>query len=178
MIMKYDLGQNEKENWLVAETAFEPAYQGKCEAIFCSGNGYLGQRAALEERYVGQTRDLLVTGTFNSFAPNEVTELPNLPDVTNLEFFVDGVRFAMDAHNTSDYLRVLDLQTGEVKRTLTWTHPDGRRFALCFTRFASMDNEHILGLKASITALDGDANITDDVKTIKNLANMNYDIKR
>ncbi|MBR5225621.1 MAG: glycoside hydrolase family 65 protein [Clostridia bacterium] len=160
MIMKYDLGQNEKENWLVAETAFEPAYQGKCEAIFCSGNGYLGQRAALEERYVGQTRDLLVTGTFNSFAPNEVTELPNLPDVTNLEFFVDGVRFAMDAHNTSDYLRVLDLKTGEVKRTLTWTHPDGRRFALCFTRFASMDNEHILGLKASITALDGDANIT------------------
>ena len=124
MIMKYDLGKNEKENWLVAETAFEPAYQGKCEAIFCSGNGYLGQRAALEERYVGQTRDLLVTGTFNSFAPNEVTELPNLPDVTNLEFTVDGVRFAMDEHNTSDYLRVLDLQTGEVKHA--HVDPPGR----------------------------------------------------
>lgn len=159
MTMKYDLGQNEKENWLVAETEFMPEYQGKCEAIFCTGNGYLGQRAALEERYVGQTRDLLVTGTFNRFAENEVTELPNLPDVTNLEFFVDGVRFAMDAHNTSDYLRVLDLQTGEVRRTLTWTHPDGRKFALCFTRFASVDNEHLLGLKASITALDGDADI-------------------
>ncbi len=155
MIMQYDLGKNDKENWLVAETAFEPAYQGKCEAIFCSGNGYLGQRAALEERYVGQTRDLLVTGTFNAFAENEVTELPNLPDVTNLEFTVDGVRLAMDAHNTADYLRVLDLSTGEVKRTFTWTHPDGRRFALCFTRFASMDNEHILGLKAQITPLDG-----------------------
>lgn len=137
-----------------------PEYQGKCEAIFCTGNGYLGQRAALEERYVGQTRDLLVTGTFNRFAENEVTELPNLPDVTNLEFYVDGVRFAMDEHNTSGYLRVLDLQTGEVRRTLTWTHPDGRRFALCFARFASMDNEHILGIKASITALDGDAGIT------------------
>ena len=37
MIMKYDLGKNEKENWLVAETAFKPEYQGKCEAIFCSG---------------------------------------------------------------------------------------------------------------------------------------------
>ena len=159
MIMKYDLGAGPKENWLVAETAFDPAFQGKCEAIFCSGNGYLGQRAALEERYVGQTRDLLVTGTFNRFADNEVTELPNLPDVTNLEFTVDGVRFAMDAHNTSDYLRVLDLQTGEVKRTLTWTHPDGRRFALCFTRFASMDEEHLLGLRAQITPLSGDAAI-------------------
>jgi len=72
------------------------------------------------------------------------------------------VRFAMDAHNTSDYLRMLDIQTGEVKRTLTWTHPDGRRFALCFTRFASMDNEHLLGMKASITPLDGNCTIRVD----------------
>ena len=50
----YDLGTGAKENWLVAETAFEPAHQGKCEAIFCSGNGYLGQRAALEERMWGR----------------------------------------------------------------------------------------------------------------------------
>lgn len=161
-MLKYDLGQGAKENWLIAEEAFEPACQGKCEAIFCSGNGYLGQRAALEERYVGQTRDLMVTGTFNKFDEGEVTELPNLPDVTNLEFHVDGRRFAMEADSTADYLRVMDLQTGEVKRTLTWTHPDGRRFALAFTRFASMDNEHVLGLRASITALDGAAEIRVD----------------
>lgn len=161
-MLKYDLGRNEKENWLVAETAFEIEHQGKCEAIFCSGNGYLGQRAALEERYVGQTRDLLVTGTFNKFDDGEVTELPNLPDVTNMEFQVDGVRFAMDAGNTSEYLRVLDLETGEVARTLVWTHPDRRRFRLRFARFASMDNEHVLGLRAEITALDGDAKIRVD----------------
>lgn len=161
-MLQYDLGKGAKENWLVAETAFELDHQGKCEAIFCAGNGYLGQRAAFEERYVGQTRDLMVTGTFNKFDEDEVTELPNLPDVTNLEFRVDGVRFAMDAANTKDYLRVMDFQTGECKRTLTWTHPDGRRFALCFTRFASMDNEHVLGLRASITALDGGAEIRVD----------------
>ena len=161
-MLQYDLGKGAKENWLVAETAFEPDHQGKCEAIFCAGNGYLGQRAAFEERYVGQTRDLMVTGTFNKFDEDEVTELPNLPDVTNLEFRVDGARFAMDAANTKDYLRVMDFQTGECKRTLTWTHPDGRRFALCFTRFASMDNEHVLGLRASITALDGGAEIRVD----------------
>ena len=98
-MLQYDLGKGAKENWLVAETAFEPDHQGKCEAIFCAGNGYLGQRAAFEERYVGQTRDLMVTGTFNKFDEDEVTELPNLPDVTNLEFRVDGARFAMDAAN-------------------------------------------------------------------------------
>lgn len=161
-MLKYDLGQNETENWLIAETAFEEAYQGKCEAIFCNGNGYLGQRAALEERYVGQTRNLLVTGTFNKFDEGEVTELPNLPDVTNLEFNVDGVRFAMDQSNTSEYLRVMNLKTGEVCRTLVWKHPNGNRYALRFTRFASMANEHILGLKAEITAMDADATIRVD----------------
>ena len=161
-MLKYDLGKGEKENWLVAETAFEPEHQGKCEAIFTSGNGYLGQRAALEERYVGQTRDLLVTGTFNKFDEDEVTELPNLPDVTNLEFTVDGVRFAMDAGKTEDYLRVMDLRTGEVKRTLTWTAPGGKRFGFVFTRFASMANEHVLGLRAQITALDDAADLRVD----------------
>ena len=82
-MLKYDLGQGSKENWLVAETAFEPEHQGKCEAIFCSGNGYLGQRAALEERYVGQTRDLMVTGTFDKSGEEEVTELPNLGTTTS-----------------------------------------------------------------------------------------------
>ncbi len=161
-MLKYDLGVQDKENWLVAETAFEPAFQGKCEAIFCQGNGYLGQRAALEERYVGQTRNLLVTGTFDRADEGEVTELPNLPDVTNLEFTVNGRRFAMDAGTTEDYLRVMDLHTGEVRRTLRWTSPDGGRYDLRFTRFASMDNEHLLGIKAEITPLDAPADIRVD----------------
>ena len=80
-MLKYDLGTGNKENWLIAETDFDVEHQGKCEAIFCQGNGYLGQRAALEEEYVRQTRDLLVTGTFNRFDEQEVCELPNLPDL-------------------------------------------------------------------------------------------------
>lgn len=124
-MLQYDLGKGAKENWLVAETAFEPDHQGKCEAIFCDGNGYLGQRAAFEERYVGQTRDLMVTGTFNKFDEDEVTELPNLPDVTNLEFRVDGARFAMDAANTKDYLRVMDFQTGSASAPSPGPIPTG-----------------------------------------------------
>ena len=159
-MLKYDLGQGSKENWLIAETDFDVDHQGKCEAIFCQGNGYLGQRAALEERYVGQTRDLLVTGTFNKFDEDEVCELPNLPDVTNLNLCLDGAPFAMDRGETADYLRVLDLQNGEVVRTLNWTRADGKRFRMKFERFASLANEHLLGIRASVTPLDGDCEIT------------------
>lgn len=115
-MMQYNLGQNEKKNWIIAETAFNPAHQGKCEAIFCMGNGYLGQRAALEEAYVGQTRDMLVNGTFNKFDADEVTELPNLPDVTNMEFSLNGERFDMTAGSLKSYLRTMDLYTASVCR--------------------------------------------------------------
>ncbi|MBQ9262754.1 MAG: glycoside hydrolase family 65 protein [Clostridia bacterium] len=156
-MMRYDFGVGEKRDWLVGEDRFDDAHQGKGEAIFCQGNGYLGQRAALEESYAGQTRDLLVTGTFDRFDAGEVTELPNLPDLTNLQLHINGQRFAMADGNTENYRRVMDLQTGGLCRELIWTGRDGLRYQLRFERFVSMTREHVLGLRASITPLDGDA---------------------
>ena len=161
-MLKYDLGKAEKENWLIAETAFDVDHQGKCEAIMCLGNGYLGQRAALEENYVGQTRDLLINGTFNQFDEDEVTELPNAADVTHLFFTLDGERFAMDRGTLRNYLRVLDLRTGELSRDVAWISPRGKRYTFRFTRFVSMADHHLLGLRASVTPLDGDCEVRVD----------------
>jgi len=45
--LRYD-----RENaWKVYETAFHKDLQGKCEAVLCLGNGYMGVRSALEETY-------------------------------------------------------------------------------------------------------------------------------
>ena len=161
-MMQYNLGQNEKKNWIIAETAFNPAHQGKCEAIFCMGNGYLGQRAALEEAYVGQTRDMLVNGTFNKFDADEVTELPNLPDVTNMELTLNGERFDMTAGTLKHYLRTMDLYTASVCREVEWVSPKGLAYTLRFTRFASLDNEHIVAQKVEITAHDADLTVRMD----------------
>ena len=161
-MMRYDFGTDGKQNWLAGEDCFDADHQGKGEAIFCQGNGYLGQRAALEEAYAGQTRDLLVAGTFDRFDENEVTELPNLPDLTNLQFYIDGRRFFMTEGNTEDYRRVLDLQTGEVTRELIWKDSSGRRFRMRFHRFVSMTRKHLLGFRASVTPLDSDADIRVD----------------
>ncbi len=156
-MMRYDLGQGDRKNWLIAEESFDPAHQGKCEAIFCQGNGYLGQRAALEEAYVGQTRDLLVAGTFDRFDEGEVTELPNLPDLIHLEMTIDGRRFSMTDGRVENYRRVMDLRTGEVTRSLIWHAPEGGRFDMEFHRFVSLEEEHLLGLRVTVTPLDADA---------------------
>ena len=159
-MLKYDAGEGLLRDWLIEETDFDVDHQGKCEAIFCQGNGYLGQRAALEENYTGQTRDLLVTGTFNRFDDSEVCELPNLPDLTGLRLRMDQQVFGMDRGSTAEYSRVMNLKTGEVTRKLIWTRPDGRRFRLAFERFVSLHNEHILGIRVRVTPLDGDCTLT------------------
>lgn len=155
-IMQYDLGQGTEKNWLVAEKAFDDLHLGKGEAIFCQGNGYLGQRAALEERYVGQTRNLFVTGTFHAFDQTEVTELPNLPDLTNLSLSINGTRFSLETGSVIDYIRFLNLKTGELVRFVSWESPVGDVVRLTFRRFVSLVNDHLLGAKVEITALSGD----------------------
>lgn len=155
----YYAKKGDNAGWLIRETDFFPEHLGKCEAIFCQGNGYLGQRAALEETYVGEKRNLFVTGTFDKFDESEVTELPNLPDMTNMEIFINGDRFRMDSGRLKSYERQLDLQTGILTRDIEWISPKGEQFKLHFERFVSLLDEHTFGQKAEITPLANAATI-------------------
>ena len=157
--LRYNSGQGEKKNWLIEETVFDAKYLGKCESIFSQGNGYLCQRAALEERYTGETRNLFVTGTFNCFSPDEVTELPNLPDMTAIRLMLNGERFSMETGKLHKYNRSFDLQSGLLKRMVEWESPLGKKYLLNFERFVSLENEHLLGSRVEITPLDADANV-------------------
>ncbi len=159
-MLKYDVGKGERENWLLAEDAFDARHQGKCESVLSQGNGYLGLRAAYEEDYVGRTPGLFVAGTFDRFSENETTELPNFADILPIEMTLDGQRFTMDAGVTREYLRALDLYTGEMTRSLVWQSPSGARFSLRYARFVSLDNKHIVGQKLTVAPLSGGARVT------------------
>ena len=154
-IMQYDLGLGEAKNWLVAESSFDSHTLGKGEAIFCQGNGYLGQRATLEEEYVEQTRNLFVAGTFHCFDESEVIELPNLPDMTNMRFTFNGRRFSLDTGRIISYTRSLHLKTGELIRQVVWESPAGDKLKFLFRRFVSLFNEHVVAARVEITSLSG-----------------------
>ncbi|WP_207208037.1 glycoside hydrolase family 65 protein [Xylanivirga thermophila] len=159
-ILNYTKGQGEFKNWIIEESDFDYQHLGKCESIFCQGNGYMGVRAALEEKYVGEKRNMFVAGTFNKFDEAEVTELPNLPDITNVIIYVSGIRFRMDSGVLHAYSRSLNLKTGELIRKVDWESPNGDRLELCFNRFVSVANRHIIGSKVTIKPLSGDMNIS------------------
>lgn len=110
MFMNYTAGQGELKNWIVEETAFDSALQGKCEVVMSLGNGYMGARSATEEKYVGQVRNLFIAGTYNKFDEEEVTELPNAADMSSIEMFIDGRRFHLESGEVSNYSRRLNVK--------------------------------------------------------------------
>lgn len=152
-MMKYNTGTGDLTNWIVEETSFTSTLQGKCEAIFCQGNGYLGVRCATEESYTGQVRNTFVAGTFNKFDESEVTELPNAADVTAVDIWIDGDLFSLDKGTFTHYARTLNLKNGEVNRTFEWTSAGGKSFAFAVKKFVSLADLHTTGLSIAITPL-------------------------
>ncbi|CEH34099.1 glycoside hydrolase family 65 protein [Romboutsia lituseburensis] len=152
-LMKYDLGQGDYKNWIISENDFSTKFLGKCESIMSLGNGYLGLRSATEEKYVGETRDMLIAGTFNKF-DDEVTELPNTADLTEISLYINGERFTLIEGEYSDYNRSLNLKTGELNRQFIWQNKNSGKIKFEFKRFVSLDNIHLIGQQIKITPLE------------------------
>jgi len=141
------------ENWLIEEKTFDPYHLGKGEATMSLGNGYMGIRAASEEKYASEVRNTFVAGTYNRFYENEVTELPNIADVIQMEIRLNGEILDLKLGKLSEYSKVLNLKTGELCRRFKWENTKKERYAFKFSRFVSMQDLHLLGQRIEITAL-------------------------
>ena len=146
-------------DWIISETAFDSSALGKAEANFCLGNGYLGLRSATEERYPLETRDLLVAGTFDRFSPEEVTELPNAADVTNIELTLNGERFDLTQGELLSYDRSLNIRTGLLTRDVRWCSPKGKTWTLRFERVVSLRRIHSIAIRVTVIP-EEDARVT------------------
>lgn len=149
--MKYNAGIGEQKNWIVQESVFDERYLGKCEAIFAQGNGYLGIRNALEEGYTREVRDTFITGTFNKASDGEVTELPNIPDMTGITIIIAGHEINLSQGSLKEYARSLDLRNGEVVREFSWTSPTGINVKAVFKRIVSLAEEHVMAASVDLS---------------------------
>lgn len=152
MQLNYNSGNGDLKNWLIKEDYFDRRYINKCEAIFTQGNGYLGIRNALDERYIGEIRNTFITGTFNKASENEVTELPNVADMTATKIIINGNEFSLTEGKILSYARTFNLKNGESIRKITWESPDGIILELVFKRFVSLADEHLLVSKIEVEA--------------------------
>ncbi len=158
MIMGMDYSRI--RDWILAEDSFDPEHLGKTEALMTLGNGYMGVRAAAEERYLGETRDLLVNGTFNKFDPGAVTELPNAADMVGIEIRVSGERFDLEKGTIKAYRKELNIQTGELVRRVTWVSPKGNEVEAEFRRVVSLERLHDIASYVTLRAVNSDVDVT------------------
>ena len=159
-VMNYRKGTGAETSWIIEETSFHEKYTGKCESIFTQGNGYLGLRNSLEERYVDTVRGMFITGTFNKASKEEATELPNVSDIVNMEIELNGERFSMTEDNLKEYSRTLNLYTGETCRNVLWEGKNGDVVQLSFHRFVSYKNVHVIGAYVEIKPVNCDVKAT------------------
>ena len=136
---------------ILREDSFDPEKLGKCEAVMSLGNGYLGLRSATEESYLQETRGFFVAGTFDKFSADEVTELPNSPDMTAIEIRIDGERFSLSDGTAEEYTRELNIYTGELTRHVVWTSPKGKKVSFDFKRIVSLKRLHAFVQQIAIT---------------------------
>ncbi|MBD2778556.1 beta-phosphoglucomutase [Iningainema sp. BLCCT55] len=145
-------------DWVLNETQFEPNQLHSRESVFTIGNGYVGTRGSFEEGYPRASSATLIHGVYDS-VPIVYTELANCPDWLPLAVIVDGDRFRMDRGDILSYERQLDLRRGVLSRRVQWRSPSGKTIELYFERFASMADEHVLGIRCQLTPLDFDGEI-------------------
>ncbi len=137
--------------WIIREPSFDLDTLGKVETLLGLGNGYVGLRTVTEEQYLGETRDMLVAGTFDRYSEEEVTEIPNAPDVTHIEMELNSERFELTHGSIQSYERTLNLKTGMLVRTVDWTSPKGASYQLKFERFVSLKRLHTICARISVT---------------------------
>lgn len=159
MSFLYNVGEGIYKNWLLYEDGFDRRFLGKVEAVMCLGNGYLGLRSTNEETSSCKTRNLFISGTFNKFSEDEVTELPNAADITELEIEINGESFSLEKGQIIKYSKVLNIKDAEITRNIVWSNSKDEQFELVFRRFVSLENLHLICMKVDIKPLNCSAEI-------------------
>ncbi|MDT6952984.1 glycoside hydrolase family 65 protein [Companilactobacillus alimentarius] len=155
--MKYCVDTKENDNWYIGTEKFNPQAIDKSETVMFQGNGYLGIRAAPEEKSLCEKRDMFVAGTFDAFK-DEVTELPNLPDILNIRVKINQQLFSLSAGTIQNYQKYLNLKDGELIRKFDWLIAD-QKISFKFSRFISMSDKHLFVSKVEIISKQNDVNV-------------------
>jgi alpha,alpha-trehalase len=155
--------------WSLVYQDYDPAQEGRREALCALGNGYFVTRAAAPDSvadgvhypgtYLAGGYNRLVTEIAGREIENEdLVNLPNwLPLVLRIE---DGEWLRPDRVEMLDYRQELDLRQGLLLRTLRFRDPDGRTTRWQERRLVSMQDRHVAGLAVVVTAEDWSGRLT------------------
>ncbi|MEU4219529.1 HAD family hydrolase [Actinoplanes sp. NPDC026623] len=152
------------EPWRIVEHVYNPGFIEQTETLFAVANGFLGMRGSFDEGEPSYRPSTLLNGfhetwpivypeNAHGFATTGQTIVP-VPDGTAVRLFVDDDPVTCETTEVREFERVLDMRRGVLERTVVFQLADGRRFRLLTTRFVSLAQRHLAGIRFELTALD------------------------
>ena len=111
----------------------------------------LGSETLWRKDIQERSETLSSRGTFNKASDGEVTELPNIPDMTGITIIIDGHEINLSQGSLKEYARSLDLRNGEVVREFSWTSPTGINVKAVFKRIVSLAEEHVMAASVDLS---------------------------
>lgn len=155
----YKVEKNEDGIFLIEEN-YNPKFLLKTETVFSQCNGYFGIRASYDSKVIDENRGMFVSGLYNKAYKNEVTELVNCPDITEVQLIFNEEKFSIDTSELLEYKRALNVLTGELTIHLVCKLKNGLEVKISSSRFASYHDRHLFCQNIKITPLNRDGEIT------------------
>lgn len=153
--------------WRLREVEPSEADLGVTETLFAVGNGYLGMRGNPEEGVATHAHGTFVNGFHETWPIKHAEEaygfartgqtIVNAPDAKLLKLYVDDEPFTLSVADLESYERCLDFRSGQLRRTIVWRTPAGKRVRIRSSRTASFTDRHLALFEIEVTMLEGDA---------------------
>jgi len=152
------------DEWKITEKRFHPEFLGQMETLFALSNGYLGMRGTFEEGTPSIDLGNFVNGFYESwpiiygeeafgFAKTGQT-IVNLPDLKIIRLFVDDEPFFLPTADLKHYERVLDMQSGTLRREILWQMASGILVSIKTERLVSFEHRHLAAISYEVTVLN------------------------
>lgn len=159
----------EKDNWSITYHEYEEAKEKSRESLLAVGNGYFGNRGAMEElradekhypaTYIASLYNKLESPIGDRMIPNE--DFVNTPNWTLIEFKInDGEWWDYKTAEFEVYKKQLCLKTGLFSKTFIVKAADGKRFLIESKRMASMVRQHAGAQQYVFTPINFEGKIT------------------
>ncbi|MEU7815222.1 glycosyl hydrolase family 65 protein [Pseudonocardia sp. NPDC049154] len=149
-----------RDDWTLVLDGFDPADEGRREALCTLGNGYQAVRGAVPESEAGGAHypGTYAAGVFNRLRDEvggsvvETESVVNLPNWLVVRMAVDGLWVdPLDPAHLLEHRVTLDMRRGLLSRVLRFADAAGRRTAVRQRRFVHMGCRHLAGLQTVVT---------------------------
>jgi maltose phosphorylase len=156
--------------WKIVEDGFHPERSRVSESLFSLSNEHMGVRGYFDEGYSGDTLiGCYLNGIYEEHYLKEPTTYKGISN--RIAFMVNTVNWLytrielgsevldLNQGKFADFRRELDLHTGQVTRSYTWTTKAGRELKVAFSRFLSMQTKELGFQRISLTPVNFSAPI-------------------